>query len=655
MGDYVSEEYVLKKGYTFRSFLAIFVAASLLLPVSIYIQLTSGAILASAITYITAILFTEISRLMDKPLTKQEIFIIYQAAAPVLLGAPFLEFVYRFYFFTSPISKSFYDPYSGKPLSEVIPEWWVPRLPATAVRSFLNSKWIIPVSLYLVQIFLWLIQEVALAYIMAYIFIEEEKLPYPFAEFPAQMCITLAEREEDRMRIFTTSAILGAIYSIILYGVPTISLGLFNTRIVVIPIPWLDLTTGPFGIENILPGAILGLATDPLTFTGAFLIPFHTVVYMFIGSIAVWVFGNYLTRTYLANYFKEWAIEWARGMTISTVYQRSFLRVWITPFIGFALAVAVFSIFKSRRSNVSAFKSLSRLRTDVLRKGYISLKTLATLYLAGSLGSILLFHLIVPDFPLWLAILIAIGGGFTYSLVASRSIAESGYPISIPYIWQLAVIGSGYPKVDAWLFSPMFSGLTPTVSQLGLPFTASPQWGNTIKAAFLTETRPEDFFKAYFTAVVLYTVFSFIYVSFFWSIAPIPSSLYPFTNIQWPVSVATSALWISRQIGVKVDTILYSFILVLAVAFIGDTLSRILNFPFSIVGLVAGTYILPANSISLIIGAIIARFLARMYGENWWRKNRGVIVAGVATGEAVVVGIATSIVMLSKATWILPW
>lgn len=653
MGEKVS----LNPGFTLRSFLAIFTAASLLLPVSIYLQLTSGALLAGAVTYITAILFAEISRLLGKPLTKQEIFIIFQAAAPVLLGTPFLEFVYRRYFLNSPAATSFSDPYTGKTLASVLPSWWVARYSGidVAARTFLREEWATPISVYVLQIVFWLVQEVALTYMMAYVYIEEERLPFPFAEFPAQMSITLAEREEESMRIFTASAIIGAIYSVILYAVPMVSLGLFNTPVVIIPVPWYDLTAGPYGIENILPGAIFGVATDPLTYVGAFLIPFHTVMYMVAGSLSVWVFGNYITRTYFSNIFVEWSSEWIRGMALPLVYQRSFLRLWITPFIGFAFAATAYAIAKGRRSIILSFKSLYRLSTDMRLKGYKPLRIIVLLYLIGVLGSIAIFHALVPGFPIVIAVLVAMAGGFLYSVIATRSIGETGYMISMPYLWQISVLASGYPEVDAWLIFPMFSGVTPTASQLGLPFTASPHWCNTIKAAFLTETRPSDFFKAYFMAISLYFIFSFIYVSFFWSIAPIPSQLYPITTIQWPVSATSSALWISKQISLKVDAIIYSFALMTAVSLAGDAISKFVGIPFSPIGLVTGVSLLPPQAISLLIGGIAGRVISNMKGRGWWYKNRGIMMAGVATGEALAVGVSTSIVMLSKATWILPW
>jgi len=36
-------------------------------------------------------------------------------------------------------------------------------------------------------------------------------------------------------------------------------------------------------------------------------------------------------------------------------------------------------------------------------------------------------------------------------------------------------------------------------------------------------------------------------------------------------------------------------------------------------------------------------------------NNRALIVAGVAAGEGILIGLATSIIMITKAAWILPY
>jgi len=635
-----------KSGITWRVIAALFFASVVLLPVSIYLNLVSGTSVASAFSYITVILFLEISSLMNARLTKQELFIIYTMVG-VAASTPVVEFIYRQYLVTSPIGWSFRDPLTNKPIPEVIPTFYVPYWKEIEFsRTLLSNIWLFPMALSIFQGgILFIIIEVSLTIICAQLFLETEKLPFPFADISAQMINTLTDRPPDKMEVFIISAAIGAFYSFFLYGINTISLGFLNTNIQVIPIPWIDLTTGLLGIEKIIPGAALGLATDPLAWVGGFLIPFPTVVYMFVSSILVWIIGNNLALTIFSNYFPQWKAEWTLGMSLSLVWQRSLLRVWLIPQIGFTLAVAILTIVQNWKVVIKGIRSLWKLSAQSKAAGYPSLKVLLVLYFVSTITSVLLFEYFVPDFPIIPALLVSVVVSFLNAVVGTRAVGETGYSISIPYVWAGTIMLSGYQKIDAWFFSPTIGGIY------------VPGWVQNIKVAYLTETKPVDFLLAFIIAFIFHTIFGIIYASVFWMIAPIPSTAYPNTLIAWPVQAINQLMWATRQIfTANINVFLFSFVLAIILGVGGSIVSKLTSIPFSLMGIITGVSTLPAYTIPLFLSGLAGKYLIpRIVGKEWWEKYKTVVVAGIATGEGILVGLVIGLALLAKVGWILPF
>jgi len=643
----------IKSGFTLRSILALVIASAIFLPVNTFLSMISGASVANASVYIIAILFVEFSLLLGAPMTKQEIFIVYIMAglasggAMAGLGAGtavFLNYIFRGYYVNSFLTRSFIDPYTHKPLTYVIPDWWAPPYGSDAylVRSFFHWEWIIPILITTIQFgVFWILQEMALAMISSKMFIET--LPFPFADVNAQLVTTLIEREERRMRYFTLSTLAGAIYGMLVFGVPIMSIGMFNVPLQLIPIPWIDLTAGYYGVEQFMPGAAFGIATDPLTWITGFLFPLPILAYMMIGSLACWTFGNWLALTSFKNFFPLWSTEWSKGMNLSLVWQRSYLRVWAFPQVGFVLALAALTLLTGYKTFVAAFKSTKTTNTQVYALGFPSNKVLLSIYFAASGASVALFQWLVPGFPVWMSAL-TIPAGLAMAIVGTRARGETGQMISIPYLWQGMILLSGYPRVDPFFISPTLGG------------ASAPLWVEGIKTAILTETKPMDFFKAYILTVVLYHVFSFIYVSFFWAIAPIPSSQYPYTLIYWPIQVISQNVWVSRQIATNASSLLYSFLGMTLIGVIGQLITRFTRIPFSFVGLVTGTTLIPPYPVAMFLGGLLGRYgLSRLVGKEKFDAYKSVIVAGIATGSGIVAGIAGAIVVMYKSIWILPF
>jgi hypothetical protein len=267
------------------------------------------------------------------------------------------------------------------------------------------------------------------------------------------------------------------------------------------------------------------------------------------------------------------------------------------------------------------------------------------LYFSSSLLSVLLFHIFAPSFPLWIAILFSFGWGFINNLIASRGTAETGNPVVIPYVWQGAILLSGYKGLEPWFISPVAGG------------TLSPWWTASIKACYLTETRSLDFFKSIFVGYALILIMSFVYVSFFWSMAPIPSTIYPMTLVSWPTNAITQSMWITGQIStLNPQIMLLSFLCMFLILIVGETLQRYTSIPFSAISLVVGITMLPTSTIPLFIGSAIGwLILQKIFGRDWWMRYRAIISGGLTAGESIIVAISVAFILISKGTWILPW
>jgi len=632
----------LKPGFTWRSALALLMTSLVFTPISIYIQLVAGVTSIPAIAIVMAILFSEIARLSGNPLSRQELFIIYQMSV-LATGATtcYLYQVQKSYFVTSPLAWSF--RLNGVPIPELVPPWWAPPFSSEAyvLRTFIHPHWLIPLLVVNIQagLFYYLV-ELSLAVMMSYLYIEVEKLPFPLAPIDASLVTTLSEREPTSMKLFILSMYPGLAWGAVLYLLPSV------TGIVVVPLPWIDLTPWT---SKWIPGALLGVMTDLSPYLSGFFIPFHVACYMVAASIAVWVFGNNLALTAFKAAFPEWVKEYFQGMSLMEAYARSLLRVWVVPQIAFAYAAMVVVLIFTGKSMARAIATLSRLSGKGVAALYPSVNRMMALYLAGSLGSVVLFHILVPDFPVWIALILSLVVSLLNALISTRSIGETGYSISIPYEWYTAVYLTGYRNISAWIFQPVIGGIP------GLEGGA-PYWAYMVKVAYLTQTRPMDVFKALVFNIIMYNIFSFVWTEFFWRIAPIPSSAYPYTVASWPAALISSMVWMTGEITVKPWLFTYSFggmaILLLA----GELMARFAQIPFSSMGVLTGAMSTPPFTMPVFIGSFLNRFvMPRLLGRERWESNKTIITAGLVAGEGIIAGVGIALTLLSKATWIKPW
>lgn len=621
-----------KRGLTWRVIFGLILIALLFIPVNIFLNLSTGMSVTTAAVYVIIILLSMITRYAGNPLSKQELFIIYATTGAVATAIPtYYWLIYRAFFITTPVTYAY--KIDGIPLPKLVPDWLCPPVGSSAYlyRTILQPEWIKPVLVFTTLFSLSFIADWSLSIIFSYITVELERLEFPFAMIDVSLIETLTTQKGEIMKIFMAGFYPGLAYGAILYGG-------YSLGAQIIPLPWADLT---WFTEKYVPGAIIGIATDPASFAYGLLLPLSASGSILLGSVIIWILLNYIF-TVNPSFFPEWTSEYYSGMTISSIYQRTLQRIWISPQIGFALGLAAALIASMRKSIVEAVSS--GIKTHKSRHEYFPSLIFATiLYLIGSFGSVILFSLLVPEIPFYVPLLTSLVASFMIGALSSHAVGKIGFFPTVPYLWQSTIYLTPYQGCSGWLVSPYIC--------MGAPGGAS----QAVKVAYLTETKPRDYFKAWVIAAVLNLVFGLLIIDSFWRLAPIPSSVYPASRIYWPLYATNESLFITRQIRFDPLLILFSGAFSFTVFFAGNLLQKI-NLPFSAIAFITGCYTLPTSSITIFLGSLIGHYvIGRYIGREEWMRIRGIFVAGVFAGVGVFLGLGVSMILIAKSAWVWPW
>jgi len=617
---------MFESGLTWRSILALIFGCVVLLPAIIFLYCVSGRWLAGT-AWILLLLWNEVGRLFGSRLSKQELFIVYSferfASTTALVG---INLLLHGYMRRSPLSTRFQ-------LREAIPTWFSPPFGSTSfmTRSLFHPDWILPVSVMLGLSFLVQVGGIALGYFFYYLYSRVEKLPFPIHVAAADGIVTLAQRTERRMGIVTIGSFIGMAYGALLYLLPLATVG----AVKILPLPWLSLNQY---MDVYLPGASLGIGTDLVLFASGFILPFNVVVWMLIGSLAIFTFGNHL--------LVKWNIwtTWSPGSSIALAWQQSFISFWLVPLIGVGISGALLPILRDPKRFITALRGVSALSSTEKMAGFINVKWLLLLYIASMGGIVGLIVFLIPDIPILYFICIVVGLNFLWSMISSHALALTGRGIQLPYLYQTLMLGSGYRGAGIW-FMP-----APVLTEQGS------SWCGFFKLAELTETKLSDYVKAWVITVVLGTVFALIYTQALWMMAEMPSSAYPWLQTEWPIQTIFTMWWANIGITGQLTLDLRLLFGAMGVVTIIYAIAELMHLPFSLIGLIAGTTTLPPFTITMMAGALVGRYcLRRIFGRKRWEQYRTVAFAGLVIGEGVMITISAAIGMIQKSLWVIPY
>ena len=667
-----------ENGFGWTTVVGLFFCGFIMIPGGIYLGLMTGGNLSQAASWVTVILFMELSRRALKPLNQQELVVLLHAARVMMLGnmlfpgGPLAHIVYRAYYVGS-------DAVRDAGMLGAFPSWFAPDpdSPAILERNLFHQDWWLPLAVFGFVFAISLVKKYTLGYFFFRLTSDVEKLPFPLAPISAQGAMALAESEDSdkelssddvysnsrtsgkkdkskgkRWRLFSLGAYVGIAFGALQIGVPAIT-GLFLSKpIFLIPQPFVDTTTFT---EAILPATPTGIALNLGLVILGFVVPFWAVMGAGIAVLLTFILNPILQSTGMLS-------TWQPGMdTVNTTFSNN-VDFWLSFNIGAGFAIAAVSIYSTVRDIRRAVKN-NRKKPESEEKedlwapprkgrGDYPLWIAGALYCVSALAIVILCLALLP-FSYGIAFFL-IFFAFVYSpflsYVNARLLGISGQTIEIPYVREASFLLSGAKGVEIWL-APV-------------PLENFGQQAESFRVNELTGVNFWSLIKTDLVALPILFFLSLAFWAFIWKADPVPSALFPAAQINWELQAKNQTLIYSStfvipgqegeeksfsetELGkaLKPGVIGGSFASVVALF----TVMSGLGLPVMLVyGLIKGLGDFPHNVIPEVFGALLARFyFYKKFGAENFLKIAPTILAGYMTGVGFI-GMATFALTLIK-------
>jgi len=631
------------EGFGIKAILAALFVAFIVTPGSMFMWLMLGQQLGVPAVWVTLIIFMAVAKRCRTKLTRQEMFVIWSITWGVLGAAVMSQgftFIWMQYFIRSDAASQF-------EIANQIPFWRSPPpgSAAYAARNLLHRDWWPALGLMAVMILWSRLSFFSLGYALFRMTSDVEKLPFPLAPITAKGVTALAESEEEtwRWRCFTIGSTLGAAFGLLYVAIPVLSGVLLNKSLYLIQVPFYDFTKQ---LQDLpwFRAVPLAVGTDLSGVLWGFVLPFWVVV----GSFVAGVLGRLIMNPIL--YSHGVLKMWEPGMDyIQTTLANQF-DFWLSFGIGTAIAVAILGFYTAIRQLSRARGQGKRERAKMLAppkgRGDVPVSIALLFYVAKTSWMILLCHMLVPKFPIW----ILVGFGFIYtplmSYVSARLNGLTGHSVGIPYVREAAFVLSGYKGVDIW-FAPV-------------PMGDAGQGARHFREIELTGTKFTSIFKAQLVVMPLALVASLLFWAFLYKISDIPED-YPFAMRFWPRDATVRAFWMTatttgnafflKAIKMKVIGAGAAYGLILY------PLLRVIGAPTLFVyGTIQGIVGDPAMGFPMFAGAMLGRFYMRkFFGQAQWREYTPILAAGFACGMGLVGMAAVAARLIDKAVTMIPF
>jgi len=621
-----------ESGLTARTVVGALFVAVVMIPASIYLSLVAGTGLGSAAEWVSIILFAELARRSFMPLKRQEIYILFILASGLVGGGPFQSYIFNVYLQGSQEALSL--GVAQRLTTENV--WWaVPPAgsEAVAMRTFWHHDWLPIVMLGVVSSFVGRFQTLSSYYFLFRLTSDVERLPFPFAPIAAQGVTALADAERQgwRWRWFSIGAMIGLVWGAIYLGVPTVTAGIFGTALEIIPIPFIDFTRQ---IGSVLPGSLLGINTDVLSFMSGFVVPFPIICGQFISTIT--------TSIILPPFLVEAGIfkGWRPGLGVVQASVLNTLDLWTSVALGVGLPVMFLGVYQSA-------KVLARHRDQrgqgtfaaPAGRGDLPLWLAASIWFVTSAVFVGIAHWLVPKFPFWIFIVFALLYTPFISYIGARMIGHAGSHVAFPPVVEAAYILSGYKGIAIWWVGSQANDFSGGVSRF--------------RELELTKTKFSSYFGVELLMFPVTFLLSFAFWQVIWKLNPIPSSAYPYAMRMWPLNAYNRCLW--QTATIQGNSIMLSAIKfnVIGYAAAGGGLLYYLVYllkasPMWWYGMVGGIGAWPHGIFLSMAGALTSRhYLAKKFGgPDQWFRYAIVLNAGVACGQGLVgmAGVAVALI-----------
>lgn len=659
-----------KDGFGWSTVAGILFCGLVMMPGSIYLSLMTGGNMGAAGTWVTVILFAQIAKRAMKTMSRQELVVLLHAATIMVAasalfpGGPFGYIVYRAFLVTC-------DAARDAGMMHAFPKWFVPPPESSAImeRTLFHKDWLVPIALVAFTTFTGLLQRYTLGYFFFRLTSDVENLPFPLAPVSAQGATAMAEMDQKtgaadpesgpaaesatglrrkdfrktgspRWRQFSLGVTLGALFGLVQVGVPAVTRLFLDKPVFLIPQPFIETT--PL-TQGILPATPTGLALDLGVILIGMVLPFWVVVGTF-AAVAMTVFLNPLLQRLGV------LTHWQPGMdTVNTVFSNS-MDFWMSFTIGASLAIAGVSLFSAVRDIRRKLKEIRGRRREAERQGiwtpprpgrgdypiWIAL----LLYCAATAAVTAACHVLVPQVPLTFLVVL----GFLYmpfiAYINARMLGIAGQSVDIPFIKETAFIASQAKGIDIWM-API-----PVENHGGM--------AQSFRVNELTGVRFFSLIKAELVALPILFFLSLVFWAFIWKSGPIPSSAYPYAQVNWELAAKNNVLLFSstfvpagedpgsrsilespfmkqavhpKIIGVGAGVTVAGFMLISA-----------LGWPVLLVyGFIRGLGGIPHVLLLEIVGALIGRYyLRKKFGTQNLLKLLPILLAGYFTGVGLI-------------------
>ena len=517
-----------REGFTSTSVIGVLFVAFIMIPGNMYLSLMVGGSLGAAAEWVTIILFAEITKRSFTTLSRQEVYVLYYVAAGLIAAetGAFEGLLWNQYLRQSPAAKQF-------GIANLMPDWFAPPLdsPALLARTFLHHDWILPIVLLVAGMVISRLSWFTMAYTLFRLMSDYERLPFPFAPVAAQGATALAETTQGvdswRWRVFSAGAMIGLVFGALYVAIPAISGALLTEPIQLIPIPFIDFTqvTG-----NFIPATPIGFTAHLGPIFAGLVMPFWGVVGTFLGVLAHTILNPIL---YEMGYLQIWQ----PGMGVLETWFVNSIDFWMSFGIGTTISIAIIGLWQVIRSLWLARGAQATAQgakgswAPPPGRGDFPIWAAIGLYAVSAAGLILIAWFLLPEFDRFVLFFLFFGFVFTpfQSFVNARLVGMVGQTIEFPYIREATIMLSGYQGIDIW-FVPFPLG----------NYGAQTQKFREIE---LTGTRFTSIIKAELLMVPIVIFATFLYSSYIWKLAPIPSASYPYAQVMWRLRALQTCIW----------------------------------------------------------------------------------------------------------------
>jgi hypothetical protein len=620
-----------------------------------YMHLVAGLEMGRAAQWVTVILYVEVARRALVRLKRPEIFVLFYMCGAVVhagLGGFGGGLLWQQFAVQS-------EEMQKLGIADRIPAWFAPGSAAVlAERSFFLRAWAVPIGLMVLTLALARLNHFGLGYVLFRLTSDVERLPFPMAPVGAMGMTALADasnqRDTWRWRTFSTGAVAGAGFGALYLAVPNITSAVFSEGVRVLPLPFVDLTDFT---ESVLPAVAVMVSFDLTFLVTGMVLPYWAMVGAMVGLVATMVANPLLYGAGILH-------NWEPGVGGVKTIQANTMDFYFSFRMGLVVAVAVIGVLqiqaalrRRRRDGGPGGASLDwrRLLQPPKDRGDFSLWVALAIYAVSTGIYIGVSYWLVnwgsgplegPPFPLWL--LLAYGFVYTpiISYVSARMEGIVGQQVPAPYVREAMFIFSGYRGTAIW-FAPIPTQDYGWQAQL-------------FKTTELTGTRFTSLMKAELLIFPIMAVGGILFSQFIWSIAPVPSEMFPYAHEFWELRAFEQGLMISSTLaegGPFREAFRPEYVgagLVLALL-VYAALSRF-GFPvFLVYGIIRGLdQSAPHVIISMFIGAMLGRFVLRKRFGQDWPRYRIVFAAGFTAGVGLATMVSLGVVFVAKSVIRLP-